>query len=237
MTAVLPDELTPADLPLAELNAARLDGEVFTLAGVWCPIDAFDGPETRAAAVAWAAPPRAVAERMTAAWIYGLVPEPARHQFCVDIAGRTRMPTDGTIHLREVKLSPADTVLIGRLPVTAPLRTAVDLARWGGAAGRPVETELLAGLLARTAGGDTHRAAGTVAQQLRGISFSRVAAVRLHQALRLLSVSAVRPGASAVADPVDVVDRVDPANGVEHPVQVGGVAHLEDEPADRQAVA
>ena len=225
MTPLLPSSLTPADLPLAELAAARLDGELFTLAGAWCPVDACDGAQTRADAIARFVPARAVAERLTAAWIFGLAPEPAQHQFCVAIGARTHKPDDAAVHLREVRLEATDTQTIGLLRVTTPLRTARDLARWGGASGRPVETALLADLLARAGCRDRP-------EPQRGISFSKQATTQLQDAARMLSTQLL-----AVADPVDVVDGVDPAHGVQHPVQVGGVPHLEDEPADRQSVA
>lgn len=226
MTPLVPAVLTETDLPLAELACARLDGELFVMAGAWCPVDAPDGPETRAGALSRTAPPRAVAERQTAAWIYGLAPEPAEHQFCVDAGARTGNRPGSGAHLREVRLGTDDTLRLGRLLVTTPLRTAVDLARWGSSPGRRAQTDLIAALLAR-AGVDS---GAPVPAGPRGISFGRIAAAQLHDAVRLLA-------GLAVADPVHVVDGVDPANGVQHPVEVGGVTHLEHEPTDRQAVA
>lgn len=220
--------LTPTDLPLAELSGARLDGELFLLAGAWCPVDTPDAPETRASALARIAPRRAAAERMTAAWIYGLAPEPAQHQFCVDTGARTSKPDDHAMHLREVRLPRNDTRVFGRLPVTTALRTAVDLARWGASAGCRADTALIARLLARAGFDGTERAGDILSGTTRPISFSQVAATQLQDALRRLL---------PVADPVDVVDGVDAPHGVQHPVQVRGVAHLEDEPADGQSVA
>jgi hypothetical protein len=228
MTGILPAALTPADLPPAELNAAGLDGEVFALGGSWCPVDTAEGPEARAAAAARLAPSRAVAERMSAAWIYGLADLPAQHQFCIDVGARTRKPCGRLVHLREVRLPTADTVLIGGLSVTSPLRTAVDLARWGESPGRGADTALIAALLHRAGCDGTESAEAVLPAATRTVSFSRIAAAALNAALRRLS---------AVADPVDVIDGVDPAHGVEHSVEVGGVAHLEHEPADRQSVA
>ncbi|MEO6201238.1 MAG: hypothetical protein ABIX44_08755 [Cryobacterium sp.] len=126
---VLAPVLTPDDLPLAELCGARLDGEVYPLGDFWCPIDEPDGPLGRARTAGLLVPPRAIAERMTAAWIYGLCPEPARHQFCVDLAARTHVPPSPRLQLREVRCAPEETSTIAGLPVTMPLRTVVDLAR------------------------------------------------------------------------------------------------------------
>ncbi|MCU1446581.1 MAG: hypothetical protein JWP54_2239 [Cryobacterium sp.] len=232
MTPLVPAALTEADLPLAELVCARLDGELFALAGSWCPVDAPDGPVTRAGAIQRSAPRRAAAERLTAAWIFGLAAEPAEHQFCVDVGARTGNRPGAGAQLREVRLGSADTVRLGRLLVTTPLRTAIDLARWGPAPGHRADTVLIAALLAR-AGIDSGE---PVLAGRRGMSFSRIAAAQLAAAARL-NHPARLPAGSAVADSVHVVDGVDPAHGVQHPVEVGGVPHLEHEPADRQAVA
>lgn len=186
MTPLVPVALTMADLPLAELSSARLDGELFALGGSWCPVDALDGPETRAGAIQRAAPRRAAAERLTAAWIYGLAPEPDEHQFCVDVNARTRKAPDAGVRLREVRLGSDDTVILARLLVTTPLRTAVDLARWGTAPGRQAETALIAALLARASAPPSSRALGSALGGLRGISFTRIAERQLRAALDLL---------------------------------------------------
>lgn len=185
MTPLVPAVLTPFDLPLAELNCARLDGELFTVAGAWCPIDAHVGPETRARALAPLAPSRAAAERMTAAWIYGLADEPDRHQFCVDVTARTRKPTGTGTLLREVRIGPDETRVVGQQLVTTPLRTALDLARWGRSAGSPPDPALLAALLGFDGLDDAHTDAFSRAVR-HGISFSRQAADRLREARRLL---------------------------------------------------
>lgn len=180
MTPLLPRALTETDLPLAELSSARLDGELFPLGGSWCPVDALAGPETRAAAIQPSAPRRAAAERLTAAWIYGLCPEPAQHQFCVDVRARTHKAADDAVQLREVRLAADDTLLLARLRVTTPMRTAVDLTRWGVSPGHRAETPLIAALLER---------AGAGRPALRGISFSRIAQAQLRDAFDLLGAA------------------------------------------------
>lgn len=190
MTPLVPAVLTTTDLPLAELTCARLDGELFAVAGVWCPVDAHDGPETRARALAPIAPSRAAAERMTAAWIYGLAAEPDRHQFCVDVTARTTKPAAAGTLLREVRIGPGDTRLLGQHLVTTPLRTAIDLARWGASPGVPPDPTLLADLLAYGPLADDELAALRPTDGNRavrhGISFSRLAAARLSEARRLV---------------------------------------------------
>jgi hypothetical protein len=121
--------LSTRDLPLAELCSARLDGELFALGDGWCAVDEPEGAESRAAAIALVAPRRVVAERVTAAWIFGAAVEPAQHQFCVDVGARVNVPRSPRLHLREVVGAEADTLCLGGLRVTNPLRTAVDLAR------------------------------------------------------------------------------------------------------------
>ncbi|ANP72828.1 hypothetical protein [Cryobacterium arcticum] len=192
MTPLVPVALTGADLPIAELSVARLDGELFSLAGSWCPVDILDEPATRAAALAGLAgssgpagpagpaSDRLVAERMTAAWIYGLAPEPAQHQFCVDVTARTRKPDTPNALLREVRLRPGDIRVVGRMLVTVPRRTAVDLARWGSSPAVRADTELLAALLAYDV--DARDAGDGLPAFRRGISFSRVAAAQLDRA-------------------------------------------------------
>jgi hypothetical protein len=131
MNSRLRSVLSPRDLPLAELCGARLDGELFTLGDFWCPVDEADDSIRRAQAAGMlTASPRAIAERMTAAWIYGLAPEPRRHQFCVHASARMKLVPSPRLHIREVSCPPDQLQAICGLRVTLPLRTAVDLARW-----------------------------------------------------------------------------------------------------------
>ncbi|MGY4856998.1 hypothetical protein [Cryobacterium sp. AP23] len=183
MTPLLPAALTETDLPMAELACARLDGELFVVGGSWCPVDTQDGPETRAAAIQRFAPRRAAAERLTAAWIYGLAPEPAEHQFCVDLGARTRKRPDASVRLREVRLGADDVMLLGRLVVTTPLRTAIDLARWGQSPHHRADTVLIAELLDRAGLGAT---GSRLLTDRPGISFTRIAEQQLQEALGLL---------------------------------------------------
>lgn len=129
MSPRLAPVLSPADLPLAELCGARLDGEVYANGDGWCPVDEVDDAATRSRAAALLVPPRAIAERMTAAWIYGACPEPARQQFCVDAACRVKMILSPRIRLREVALPTDDVVVLPGMRVTTPARTMADIAR------------------------------------------------------------------------------------------------------------
>ncbi|TFD09201.1 type IV toxin-antitoxin system AbiEi family antitoxin [Cryobacterium sp. TMT1-66-1] len=143
--------LTLNDLPLAELYAARLDGQVFQIADSWCVIDEIDGCDTRAIAAGQLVPPRAIAEQLTAAWIYGVTPEPRRHQFCVLIGARTTTLWSARASVREIVRTPDDVRTISGVRVTTPLRTAVDLARYAVSPPTvsPSTTSELSALLAR----------------------------------------------------------------------------------------
>ncbi len=135
--------LTARDLPVAELCCARLDGELVAVGEGWTPVDLPVGEAVRAEAAALLVPPRVIAERMTAAWIFGIVPEPTRHHFCVDARSRAHVPPSSRLQLREVNCSLDNTMVLGGLRVTTPLRTVTDLARHGG-----VEGELLVQVIA-----------------------------------------------------------------------------------------
>ena len=127
----LPAVLSRLDLPLPELQAARLDGEVFALDECFCPIDEVDQNRHRAASLALLVPPRLIAEQHSAAWIHGAVPfAPQRHELCTDTTARQRPTSLSRFAIREVVIDPADIVLISRLRVTTPLRTVLDLARF-----------------------------------------------------------------------------------------------------------
>jgi hypothetical protein len=140
----LPAVLTTQDLALAELCSARLDGEIYALGDAWCPIDVSDGPANRARTLTLLMPSAAVAERASAAWIYGLAPEPACHEVHLDSRARRHVAPSVRLHVREVNDPFADTLDFEGVRVTAPLRTAVDLALCRHQLGDPEEARLIA---------------------------------------------------------------------------------------------
>ncbi|RLP82545.1 hypothetical protein D9V34_09155 [Mycetocola lacteus] len=85
--AHLPDLLTTADMPLAQLMGARLRGEVYALERGFVPIDIPETSALRARALALALPEPADSHRLcavgaSARWIRDLdVPRPLRHTF------------------------------------------------------------------------------------------------------------------------------------------------------------
>jgi hypothetical protein len=127
---IVPPVLHEQHLPLPERMAARLDGELSAFGDGHIPIDEVDGPALRLHAVLGARTPRLIAELATASWVWGArdLP-PRRFEFCVDLQARARPATTPLAAVREVVLTPGDTVAFAGRRVTTPLRTAIDLAR------------------------------------------------------------------------------------------------------------
>jgi hypothetical protein len=128
--ARLPAVLGTRDLPLPELCAARLDGELFALGDGWCPVDEPDLPSLRAAAVAPRRPGLLIVERRSAAWVHGALPSPpAVSEYCIRYADRTTARVDFGCVVREVVIDESDVAAVGGVRCTTPLRTAFDLLR------------------------------------------------------------------------------------------------------------
>jgi hypothetical protein len=139
--------LTVTDLPLAELHAARLDGELYALDGCFCPIDEPELQVLRAESIVAQWPYRLIAEQRSAAWVLGVIDTPPRrHELCADIGARARPTNLRRASVREVVIDASEILRIGTLDVTTPLRTAVDLARFSVDFGSS-EREMCAGLM------------------------------------------------------------------------------------------
>lgn len=148
MPTVLAPVLSRLDLPLAELSAARLDGELFGLADCYLPADLPEGAEVRAAALRAALPhERLIAEQQSAAWIWGVLDAaPSPHRFAAAIGARVGRRSSSWMRVREVVIADADRTEVAGLEVTTPLRTALDLLR--GAEFAAAERELVRALMA-----------------------------------------------------------------------------------------
>jgi hypothetical protein len=140
--------LFTADLPLPELDAARLDGELFSVDHCFAPIDEPERAALRAGSLAVRFSPRLIAEQRSAAWVLGALDDPPEvHQLCAGLDARVR-PSDLTgLEVREVVIDQQDLVTIGGFRVTTAARTAIDLARFSRDFARP-ERELTGRLLA-----------------------------------------------------------------------------------------
>lgn len=118
--------LDEATFPIAELTAAALDGELTDLNGAFHSIAEFADCELRAETLKLA--PRIIAERMTAAWVYGAISSLRTPlEICMDISNRTRPPAGSEFHTREVVIASSEWILIGMTQVTTPIRTILDL--------------------------------------------------------------------------------------------------------------
>lgn len=150
--ARLPAVLGTGDLPLAELCAARLDGELVSVGTGWCPIDEPDLPSLRAAAVAPERPDRLIVERRSAAWVHGASPAPPTvTEYCIRYDDRSTARPDPACIVREVAIDESDVMTIGGIRCTTPLRTAYDLLRDAGASDEET-VSIVAALLDARAG-------------------------------------------------------------------------------------
>lgn len=126
----LPSALDGSILPMPERMAARLDGELYALGAVHCPIDEIETPALRLAGALAGRPSRLIAELDTAAWVWGALPvPPARFELCVDMHARARPAPSGDADVREVVIAEGDLSVLAGRRVTTPLRTALDIAR------------------------------------------------------------------------------------------------------------
>jgi hypothetical protein len=130
----LPDLLTSDHLPAAELEALRLDGALYELAGAWRPVDLPETGDARAAAVALVLRDRLVADRLTAAWVLDAADRPpVPLQACAPADDRGAAGAPG-LDVRELHLQASDVLRVGPLRLTTAVRTAADLLRcaaWG----------------------------------------------------------------------------------------------------------
>jgi hypothetical protein len=147
MSKFLAPVLSCNDLPEAELQAARLDGEVFRVGDCFCPIDQVELRVHRALALSTQYSRRLIAEQHTAAWVYGLLnATPLRFEFCVSDRARSRAVNPRQASIREVAIDEDEVVIYAGLRVTSPLRTVTDLSRFSAAFGA-AEICLVQGLL------------------------------------------------------------------------------------------
>lgn len=214
----LPCVLSSVDLPLAELTAARLDGELFGIDRCFSPVDEIEQPLHRVRALRAGIHDRLIAEQLTAAWVWGaLTDPPAHHQFCAALASRVSRTAVGWRTVREVVVDPAELATIGGMQVTMPLRTTVDIARFST---RFSDTE------ARAISGLLLMARLSVNDAMRHIEGRRNLPNKKRALARLAGVHAI-----------NVVHGVDAPYRVEHAIEVGGIAHFENESTEGKALA
>lgn len=177
MTPRIPSLLTVDDYSEAELSAMVLDGDVFRVGECVSPIDEIPSASLRAAALSTVIPVRLIAERRTAAWVWGAVNDlPARYEVCADIGARTRPARPHRLVIREVVIADHEVVSFDGFKVTNPVRTATDVARVSDHFG-PAEVELVARLM-RSAGFTTADCAARM-EHRRNLPNKRLALERL----------------------------------------------------------
>jgi hypothetical protein len=129
--SALPPVLCGRDLPLPELAAARLDGDVFMLGDEhYVCVDECDRPFLRARSLAGVLPSAAIVEGTTALWVYGTRSRPpARHTICIDATHRARVDPDIRWTVRERLLGDGDVTRLAGIRLVTPLCLACDLLR------------------------------------------------------------------------------------------------------------
>ncbi|NNC10609.1 hypothetical protein HII28_01730 [Planctomonas sp. JC2975] len=133
MANAMASVLGPGVLPLAELCAARLDGELFAVDERFAPVDEPDGVWLRASALRALVGQRFIAELDSALWVHGVHSSPPPvHTVCVTRADRIKFPPSPRVVVREIGHSPGDVEVIAGLRVTTIARVLFDLAFAGG---------------------------------------------------------------------------------------------------------
>ena len=226
MVPRLPSVLSPADLPTAELCSARLDGDLVGMADCFVPTDVPEQAAHRAQSFAHQLSDRVIVERLSAAWVLGATAQPPSiPQLCSASDARAKPATLRRLAIREVVIDDDEVVRFGGVRVTSPLRTACDLVRSSDEFDADVQLVVLR--LLQLAGASVMDCM-TLLGRRRNLPGKKRTLYRLRGLARFAD--------SAVADAVHVVHGVDAPHSVQHPVQVRGVAHFEDELAEREAV-
>ena len=117
-------------LSMAELSAARLDGDVVELGEAYIPADAVETRGLRAGSLGEILGDSLAATHLTAAWIHGALPvPPARHTVQRAVSRRLHRVPDRRLVYRDLAVDPADLLLLGGVWVTTVTRTLADLSR------------------------------------------------------------------------------------------------------------
>jgi hypothetical protein len=125
----IPSVLGTDDFALAELCAARIDGDLSCLHGAFVPIDEPDLPSIRAEALALGIDRALILDRRSAAWVHGAVPAPPQDTQCCRSAAARGTTDPRARGVREVILTPVELIEFGDVRCTSRARTAFDLLR------------------------------------------------------------------------------------------------------------
>ncbi len=131
MTPRLPPLLDERDLPVPQLRAAVLDGDLYPLGERFRPVDLPQDPVARAGALRHVAAHARVLSGRTAAWIWGATPILALpYSVIVPSTAAVGHPTgleDRLVQARSAQLRLGDIARLDGVPVTSPLHTAIGL--------------------------------------------------------------------------------------------------------------
>lgn len=117
-------------LSIAELSAARLDGDVVEIGEGYMPADAVESTATRAASLRSLCGTRLVVGSWSAAWVYGALHDPpSRHSIMRGAAHRVGNLIDRRAIFHDVGIEDRDVSDVEGVLVTSPLRTVIDVAR------------------------------------------------------------------------------------------------------------
>jgi hypothetical protein len=179
--------LGPEALPQSELSACALDGDVFTIGDGWASTAEPDDAGLRALAfIAMVNGRQLIAERLTAAWIWGARSRPPRPlQVCVaSTARRSRSFGSATIVRESALRADSDVRVVAGASVTSKERTVLDLLREPGV-WSPASAEAVAGLF--MVGADRADVAATLANSAplpyRRLGQRRLAQIELEERL------------------------------------------------------
>ena len=119
----------PGDrLSLAELGAARLDGDVVEVGEGFMPADTIETSAARALSLSPLVPATMAATGATAAWVHGAGDRPpAVHHFCRTQPQRLRVMPHRRMTCHDRVLDEDEVELLSGVAVTTPLATATTL--------------------------------------------------------------------------------------------------------------
>jgi hypothetical protein len=117
-------------LSIAELSAARLDGDLVELGEAYIPADAVETRALRAGSLRSILGDTLAATHLSAAWVHGALHDPpARHTVQRAVARRLHHVMGRRFVYRDLSVDVDDLLVLGGVWVTTPVRTLADLVR------------------------------------------------------------------------------------------------------------
>lgn len=114
----------------AELTAACLDGHLIEVGEGFIPADAVETTELRAGSLAPLLSPQLAATYLSAAWVWGALPEPPpRHTLQRAVPRRIHFLINRRVHYRDTAVHERDLTYLLGCRIASPGRTLADLSR------------------------------------------------------------------------------------------------------------